>query len=277
MNRVSFKDRVSIVTGGASGIGRALCLELGGREAAAVIVADINIHGAEETASAIVNNGGTARVAQLDVSIAADVGKLIDETIVECGRLDYMFNNAGVAMWGEARDMSPEQWRRVFDINLWGVVHGTISAYRVMIRQGHGHIVNTASLAGLVPAPMETAYAATKHAVVGLSTSLRAEAAGLGVNVSVVCPGPIRTDIFNATTYVTRFKEEVKDSDLASRKMMSATECAQAILRGVARNRGIITVTAYAHWVWLLYRLHPSLVYYLFCRRIMQCRAARCE
>lgn len=277
MSHLSFKDKVAIVTGGASGIGRALCLELSAREIAAVVVADINLQDAQETASAIVDKGGKAHSAQLDVSEAAEVQALIDDMIAQYGHLDYMFNNAGIAMWGEARDMNLEQWRRIFDINLWGVVHGTMSAYRAMIAQGHGHIINTASLAGLVPTPMETAYTATKHAVVGFSTALRAEAAGLGVKVSVVCPGPIQTGIFSATTYVTRYKNTGGDESPLKIKMTTADQCAKLILKGVSRNRGIITVTPYARKLWLLYRLHPGLVFPLFRQRIETSRVARIE
>jgi short-subunit dehydrogenase len=107
-----------------------------------------------------------------------------------------MLNNAGIALGGEVRDMDLEHWRRILDVNLWGVIHGTTAAYQVMVKQGFGHIVNTASLGGLIPEPMATAYATTKHAVVGLSTSLRAEAAELRVKVSVVCPGFVQTRTF---------------------------------------------------------------------------------
>jgi NAD(P)-dependent dehydrogenase (short-subunit alcohol dehydrogenase family) len=126
------------------------------------------------------------------------VQELVDETVRDYGRLDYMFNNAGIGMGGEVRDMDLEHWRRVLEVNLWGVTCGTSAAYEEMVRQGFGHIVNTASLAGLIPLPMVAAYCATKHAVVGLSASLRAEAAALGIKVSVVCPGFVETGIFRS-------------------------------------------------------------------------------
>jgi short-subunit dehydrogenase len=170
-----------------------------------------------------------------------------------------MFNNAGIALGGEVRDMGPEHWRRVLDINLWGVIHGTTSAYQVMVKQGFGHIVNTASVAGLVPVPLVTAYATTKHAVVGLSTSLRAEGAELGVKVSVVCPGFIRTGIYDTAIMVTKLHGDNGYPDWSSIKMMGPDDCARAILRGVASNKGVITVTAFARNLWWLHRLHPGL------------------
>jgi len=116
---------------------------------------------------------------------------------------------------------------------------------------------------------METAYATTKHAVVGLSTSLRAEAAQLGVKVSVVCPGFIRTGIFDAATCFGAKRQDVI-SNLSSIKMMDATDCARVILRGVARNRAIITVTPFARFVWWVYRLRPTLLAPLE-RKIIRC------
>jgi NAD(P)-dependent dehydrogenase (short-subunit alcohol dehydrogenase family) len=254
-----FKDKVAIVTGGASGIGRGLCEALNQHGAAMVIVADINAEGAQHVALGITTGNSMARAVHLDVSRSGDVQELINEVASEYGQLDYMFNNAGIALGGEVRDMALEHWRRILDINLWGVIHGTTSAYQVMVKQGFGHIVNTASVAGLVPVPLVTAYATTKHAVVGLSTSLRAEGAELGVKVSVVCPGFIRTGIFDRAIMVTKLNDDNGYPDWSSIKMMGPDDCARAILRGVASNKGVITVTAFARNLWWLYRLHPGL------------------
>ena len=253
-----FENKVAIVTGGASGIGRALCEELGQREAAMVVVADIN------------TAGGQARGAHLDVSRAEDVQKLVEDIASEHGRLDFMFNNAGIALCGEVRDMDLEHWQRILDVNLWGVIHGTTAAYRVMTQQGFGHIVNTASLGGLIPEPMATAYATTKHAGLGLSTSLRAEAAELGIKVSAVCPGFVQTKALDSATYVGIKREDAILEMSSSMRMMDATDFVRVILRGVARNRAIITVTPFARFVWWLYRLRPTLLAPLE-RKIIRC------
>src|SRR5207248_6593438 len=113
------------------------------------------------------------------------------------GRLDLMVNNAGIGIGGETRELLLAHWDRIIDVNLRGVVHGVHAAYPVMIEQGSGHIVNTASLAGLLPSPGATPYAMTKHAVVGLSLSLRGEAAAYGVRVTAVCPGVVETPILD--------------------------------------------------------------------------------
>jgi len=251
-----FTDKVAIITGGASGIGRALGAALVQR-GARVVLADVNGDGAQAVARAL-GPSGAATGATVDVSHAASVERVVQETVRTHGRLDYLFNNAGIAIMGDARHMTPEDWRRLVDINLRGVIHGVCSAYPLMIQQGFGHIVNTASLAGLTPTPGATGYATTKHAIVGLSLSLRGEAAGYGVRVSVVCPGFIDTPIKDAT----RFLETERDKVLSSIpfRLYPADACARDILRGVARNHAIIVVTAHAKVAWWLYRIAPRLM-----------------
>jgi len=272
-----YSDKIVIITGGASGIGRALCEDLG-RRGAVVVVADMDAAGGQQTAAAVTSAGGKASVVEVDVSQAETVEELVGATFSRFGRLDYMFNNAGITVGGDLRDMGLDHWRYALDVNLWGVVYGTVAAYRVMVNQGFGHIVNTSSVGGLVPVPMGTAYAAAKHGVVGLSISLRAEAADLGVRVSVVCPGFIRTGVSDRALNVTKVKdEEALAHALAPGRMMSAENCARLILRGVEKNRAIITVTAPARLIWWLYRLRPSLVIGLFRKIARDYRALRVD
>lgn len=252
-----FQDKTAIVTGGASGIGQMLCEELAAR-GAIVIVADLNPDGAQSVASTIIEGGGRASAASLDVSNADAVRELVDAVAGEHGRLDFIFNNAGIGVGGEVRDLSPEHWRRIVEINLFGVISGTSAAYSVMVKQGFGHIVNTASLAGLIGSPTMTPYATTKYAVFGLSTSLRSEAERLGVRVSVVCPGFIQTGIYDAATYVKGDKAALMSQ--IPFKLMDARAAARKILRGVERNRAIIVFPFYARFLWWLARINPGLL-----------------
>jgi NAD(P)-dependent dehydrogenase (short-subunit alcohol dehydrogenase family) len=251
-----FAGKIAIVTGAGSGIGRAVSIALS-RLGATVCAADINDRAAKETVNLIAAAGASAYPAKLDVTKSADVRKLIGDVAKRHGRLDYMFNNAGIAIMGETRNMTDEQWKKIIDVNLMGMLSGTLAAYRIMVRQGFGHIINTASLAGLIPVPTETAYCLTKYGVVGLSTSLRGEGAALGVKVSVVCPGFVRTPIID--NYITAGFDR---GDFTGKlpRMMDVDKAAQVILAGVAKNKSIILVGGDAHVSWRLHRLWPGVV-----------------
>ena len=269
-----FKDKVIIITGAASGIGRALSEELS-RKGAILIMADIHKDGLRQLASTLAVGDGRSETAYLDVSRAEEVQALIDKVITEYGRLDYIFNNAGIAIAGEVRDLNIDHWRRIIDVNLWGVIHGASAAYSAMVKQGFGHIINTASLAGLVGSPTMTPYATTKFAVVGLSTSLRAEAEAFGVNVSVVCPGFIQTGIFDAATYIHSSQKDLLA--MLPFKPMNVNEAARIILRGVARNKAVIVFPFYGRLIWWLQRVHNSLTKPLARKTIKDFRKLRTE
>ena len=250
-----FEEKIAIITGGASGIGRAVGENLA-RRGAQVILADMNAELAEETAHSITAASHRAKAVTLDVTDPEAVKKVVDDTVSEYGRLDYLFNNAGVVVFGQAIDFSYEDWRRVIDTNLYGVVNGVIAAFPVMVKQGSGHIVNTASVAGLVPVSGLISYIASKYGVVGLSNALRVEGVDLGVKVSVVCPGLIDTPMKNSKM-IKLDREKMLE---AAPKLLPAEECARVILDGVERNKPIIVVTAMAKIFWVLHRISPKLM-----------------
>lgn len=267
-----FRGAGAIVTGGASGMGAALCRELA-RRGARVTVADRNLEGAQQVASGIAAAGGTVRAAAVDVAQAGQVQALVEASVTEHGRLDYLFNNAGIGFAGDVRDTSLEQWRQVVDVNLMGAIHGVAAAYPLMVRQGWGHIVNTASGAGIVPFAPLAPYCAAKFGVVGLSTALRQEAAPLGVRVSVVCPGSVATGIFK-TAIMANLPREPFFAAMTFRQI-SPEEAADSILAGVERNRGYIVFPAEVRRLWWLYRLSPSLFERIAARQQHTWRALR--
>jgi NAD(P)-dependent dehydrogenase (short-subunit alcohol dehydrogenase family) len=269
----AFRGKIVIITGGASGIGRALGEELCSA-GARVVLADINAELLSKTGEALRASGHQVDTTALDVRDFEAVKGLIEKTAQEHGRIDYLFNNAGIAVAGEARDVSLDDWRNVIDASLYGVVHGVVAAYPIMLKQRSGHIVNTASLAGLIPAPSEVSYSAAKYGIVGLSHSLRAEAADLGVRVSVVCPGFIETPIFH-TSKVVKLDRDKLIAEIP--KPMAADQCAREILRGVERNQPTIVVTTAGKVFWRLYRYAPWLVNLLVKQSVKKMRTWRIE
>jgi len=254
----SVPRQIAIVTGGASGIGRALCQELA-RNGAAVVIADIDLARARQVAASITQTGGRAEAVYVDVSRADEVDALVARVVETHHRLDLMINNAAVAVVGDFLDTTAEHWRRVLEVNLNGVLHGCRAAYRVMKTQRAGHIVNVGSTVGLIPAPMMTPYGTSKWAIVGFSTALRAEAAEFGVNVSVACPGLVDTNIHERTDYLGIDKAKFL-ARLPPRFMQKPERAAAGILRGVRRNRAIIADPWHARLVWRCYRWWPPLL-----------------
>jgi NAD(P)-dependent dehydrogenase (short-subunit alcohol dehydrogenase family) len=273
----SLTEKVAIVTGGGSGIGEGLCRELALR-GARVVVADINAGDAGRVAQAITGQGGQATASTVDVSVAEEIGHLIEQTAAEYGRLDYLFNNAGIAIGGDARDLTLDHWRRVLDVDLYGVLYGTHAAYPIMVRQGFGHIVNTSSAGAFFPLPGKAPYCTAKHALVGLSLSLRLEGADLGVKVSCVCPGFVRTNIYRnakGAGLTVPAGVSAEQATGAPGKMMAPARAAQVILDGVARNKAMIVFPASLRWSRPVLRLFPGLSDRILLRQLRALRRYR--
>jgi NAD(P)-dependent dehydrogenase (short-subunit alcohol dehydrogenase family) len=250
--------RQAIVTGGGSGIGRALVHALV-RDGVAVRCADLDGAAAAATAESA-TGPGAARPEALDVTDAAAVQALVDDVVLDAGRLDLMFNNAGITFGGETEELTLAQWDAIVDVNVRGVVHGVAAAYPAMVRQGSGHIVNTASMGGLMAAGLITSYVMTKHAVVGLSLALRSEAAGKGVGVTVVCPSAVDTPILDKG-YVGRFNgRDYYLKGQGVRRPLDPDVLARQTLDAVARNRAMLVTPRSARLQWRIGRLSPRLV-----------------
>jgi NAD(P)-dependent dehydrogenase (short-subunit alcohol dehydrogenase family) len=245
---------VAVVTGGGSGIGRGLSIELA-RRGATVHVTDVNGEAAERVAREI---GGSARHARLDVRDAAAVQKLVDGV----GRVDLMFNNAGIGVGGEVDELTVAHWDRILDINVRGVVHGVQAVYPQMKARRDGHIVNTASLAGLTPVPLLAPYAMTKWAVVGLGESLRIEAEQFGVKVSTLCPAAIETPLLDSDNPkdlpAVKWKPDLRTyiQKLAG-PAYPVEKLAKDTLDAVERGAGLIVVPGRARVAWRAFRMMP--------------------
>jgi NAD(P)-dependent dehydrogenase (short-subunit alcohol dehydrogenase family) len=189
---------VAVVTGGASGIGRALARRLL-EEQARVVIADVEQAALDETVAEL-DAVGEVRGVRCDVSDAAEVERLAQFTLDEHGAVHIVCNNAGVSGAGGYVSRIPlEQWQWVLGVNLWGVIHGVRAFLPHLIEQGEGHIVNTASIMGLIPSPMTSPYSVSKYGVVALSETLHLELARYpDINVSVLCPSWVATNISDA-------------------------------------------------------------------------------
>jgi NAD(P)-dependent dehydrogenase (short-subunit alcohol dehydrogenase family) len=227
-----------------------------------VVLADRDGDEAETHAGQLRSAGHQASGVTLDVTDPAAVDAIVKKVAADQGRLDYIFNNAGIGVGGEAAYYELADWTRVIDVNLMGVVYGVHSAYPIMRRQGFGHIINTASMAGLLPAPSVLSYTTTKHAVVGLSRALRIEAERYGVRVSVLCPGVIRTPIIEGGKYgrtVGPIPQEAMKKAFERLKPMDVDAFAKAALADIAKNKGVIIHPAKWRWIYWLSRMSPRL------------------
>ena len=230
--------KVAIVTGGASGIGKAICEELINKQVF-VVIADVNKKEGMAVEDELNRQQNCAQYEYVNVTDQVNVEELVQSTFKKHGRLDYLFNNAGITMYGELYDVSIEDWKHIIDINLWGVIHGTQIGYKLMKEQGFGHIVNTSSAAGLGPSPLTAPYSATKHAIVGLTTSLHYEAKEHGVKVSVLCPTFVDTPIFSNAKAINMDKHKMIQQ-LKKQKLMTPEKLAKIAINGVHQNAPVI-------------------------------------
>jgi len=191
---MNLSDRVAIVTGAGRGIGRAIALKLAG-VGATVVVSDILDKEAEVVAGEIKAAGGQSLAVMADVSQAADVARLVEETLAACSRIDILVNNAGIARDRLLLRMSEEDWDKVLDVDLKSVYLCTRAVLRYMLKQRWGRVINLASIAGLVGNPGQANYSAAKAGVIGFTRTVAREVGSHGVTVNAIAPGFIETDM----------------------------------------------------------------------------------
>jgi acetoin reductase-like protein len=189
---MEFQDQIAIITGAASGMGRAMALAFA-KEGATVVVADLNEEGAQRVVDEIESAGGSGLAARLDVSKAEESRALVEQVVERYGRLDILINNAGIGLIKEVWDTTPDEWDRIFAVNVRGLFFMAQAAAEPMRRQRSGRIVNLASIAGRRGEALVAAYCASKAAVININQSLALALAPYGVNVNAMAPGVVDT------------------------------------------------------------------------------------
>ncbi len=252
--RRTFEDSVVVVTGAGSGIGWATALAFA-EEGARVHGADVRGDRLVELHREMDDRGLCFAGHVVDVREPEAVTGLADDVLAAHGRVDVLFNNAGVVVGGYAHRLSLEDWRLAVDVNLMGVIHGVAAFLPRMIEQGAGHIVNTASIAGLMAFPMVAPYSATKFAVVGLSEALDLELAARGVRVSGLCPGAVKTRVLDGwTSGLSDQGRRIIDWWMET-FALSAEDVAAEVLDEVRRGRGgVRTFGLGSRPLWMLRR-----------------------
>jgi len=192
--KFDFTDKVVLITGGTSGIGKTTALAFA-QAGAKVVVSGRRAPEGEAVVADITAAGGTAHFVRADVAVEADVKNLVDQTVAAFGRLDIAFNNAGVEAMGPLLEVSEADYRRTFDVNVWGVLTSLKYEIPAMLKAGGGAIVNTSSVAGHVGMAGASIYIGTKHAVEGITKSAAIEFAKQGIRINAVAPAVIDTDM----------------------------------------------------------------------------------
>jgi NAD(P)-dependent dehydrogenase (short-subunit alcohol dehydrogenase family) len=244
---MEFKNKVAVITGAASGIGKATALAMA-RERADIVIADINDVSLEEVRQQIQGMGRRVLAVHCDVSKNVDVDNLAALTLSTMGKADILMNNAGVAVRGWVEKLSMADWELIIGINILGVVRGILAFLPYMLKRGSGYIINTASGAGLMLTDDHNiSYGTSKFGVVGLSEGLFAYLRPKGLNVSVLCPGPVRTNIAAGSHYVGTAKEieQMREfgkmaCDTPHPGLMESEEVAQLVIDSMKQKRFFI-------------------------------------
>lgn len=255
-----WKDTVCLITGGASGIGSALAKNLAER-GSKVILLDINEEVGQKVATEC---GENASFYTLDVRDLASYRQRVQNVLSKNGKIDVLFSNAGIGVAGETYELDPGLWDRIIDVNIKGVLNGIHAVYPYMVQRKSGIIVNTASLGGLSPLPLMTPYSMTKHAVVGLSKSLRLEAKKYGVQVNALCPAAVETPLLKAANpvdlpAVSWIPDTVRYLTRLAGAPYDLGRFASDAIKEIEADKGVIVLPRKAKWISVIGRIFPWL------------------
>jgi NAD(P)-dependent dehydrogenase (short-subunit alcohol dehydrogenase family) len=246
----------AVVTGGASGLGRAFCMQLASKNAR-ILVADIDVEGAKQTALLARERGADAHEMRCDVACAEDVEALAVEAERRFGGTDLVVNNAGVGVSGLVGEIPLDDWKWVLGINLWGVIYGCNAFVPRFKRQSSGAIINVASAAGVASAPEMSAYNVSKAGVIALSETLAIELQEKGISVTVLCPTFIQTNIIDAGRMPDQTRARAR-AIMQRRSKITADDAAKQTLEALDRKQLYVFPQSDGRWIWRMKRLAPE-------------------
>lgn len=256
-----FKGKIVLVTGAASGLGRGIALAFA-RSGSDLVLVDINEGGLAETAAMVEAAGSRSLTKRVDVANRDQMKAMAAEVLSERGRVDILVNNAGVGVGGELVNVPIEDIEWIVGINLMGEIYGSRLFLPQMIERGQGHIVNVASLSGLVLLPFHIAYTTTKFGLAGFSNALWADVRRHGIGVTLVCPGAVRTNIAEGTRMHAQSEIQQQSAERFERMLqergMDPEEAGRLILAAVARDKFLVLLGKEAYLLYYLTRLFPG-------------------
>jgi len=248
-----FKDKVAVITGAGSGIGRALAINLG-QQGCHLALSDIDLPGLQETVALLNRSDLRVTVHQFDVSDREAVYHFAGEVIARHGKVDIVINNAGIASVGYVEEVDDATFERVINVNLWGVVHGTRAFLPHLKQRPEAALVNISSINGMVPFPGNGPYNISKYAVLGLNETLMMELRRTSVQVISVHPGGIQTNIANNALNA---REEAKKA-FNSQLLTTAPRAAEVIIEAIRRNRSHVFIGMDAKFMQFFKRFRPK-------------------
>ena len=254
-----FQEKTALITGAASGIGRATALELAAL-GADLIITDIHEPRLRNVQDEIHTLGRNCKTILADISVKNSVASLAQEALASSEKIDILFNNAGIMSLGEVHKLTLEDWERMVDINMWGPVRLTHALLPHFIKNRSGHIITTSSIAGLVATPGMVPYSLTKSGIVGFSESMRSELKGHGIRVSVVCPGPVFTNLSETGIYGSNAARAFASAGKFMASILTPEKAARIIVQGIRKNKAHIVLPFWAKLYWYLKRCSSRLM-----------------
>jgi NAD(P)-dependent dehydrogenase (short-subunit alcohol dehydrogenase family) len=256
MAKKDISGKTAVITGAASGIGRALACALA-RERCTILLADINEAGLAETKEMVEKAGGVGEIFRCDVSKLDDVTRMADHCFDAWGHVDLLFNNAGVAAIGIMGEIPMKDWEWVVSINFWGVVYGCHAFVPRMKAGGGGHIVNVASAAGIVSSAEMAPYNASKAAVISLSETLKSELSPFGIGVTVICPTFVKTNLLDKMRFTDDFQRMCSTTGIDNARW-TPDKVASLVIETVKKDQLYVLPQAAAKTAWIFKRISPA-------------------